>query len=128
MTSTLVIFLGSGVPVSSTSTFWYTLGEFSHLERSVPLPERRYLLQKTHRKLELRTLLKNLKPIQEGVLKPSNKNQQITRMLMQRGKSYPWRYNSSSSRRKPREETAGGTSISFLGLGGSFLIRGWRYK
>jgi len=26
-----VIFLGSVVPVSSTSTFWYTLGEFTHL-------------------------------------------------------------------------------------------------
>ena len=29
-TSTFVIFLGSGVPVSRTSTFWYTLGLFIH--------------------------------------------------------------------------------------------------
>lgn len=35
--STFVIFLGSGVPVSSTSTFWYTFGELSHLVRSPPL-------------------------------------------------------------------------------------------
>ena len=35
--STLVIFRGSSVPVSKISTFWYTFGEFSHLDRSCPL-------------------------------------------------------------------------------------------
>ena len=29
-TCTFVIFLGSSVPVSRTSTFWYTFGEFIH--------------------------------------------------------------------------------------------------
>jgi len=33
MTSTFVIFFGSGVPVSRTSTFWYTFGEFIHFVR-----------------------------------------------------------------------------------------------
>merc|ERR1719422_1178503 len=34
---TLVIFLGSDVPVSNTSTFWYTFGEFTHLPFFSPL-------------------------------------------------------------------------------------------
>ena len=37
MTCTFVIFLGSGVPVSNTSTFWYTLGEFTHFVFPAPL-------------------------------------------------------------------------------------------
>merc|ERR1712008_232137 len=36
-TSTFVIFFGSGVPVSRTSTFWYTLGEFIHFVRPASL-------------------------------------------------------------------------------------------
>ena len=36
-TSTFVIFLGSGVPVSRTSTFWYTLGLFIHFVRPASL-------------------------------------------------------------------------------------------
>jgi hypothetical protein len=35
--STFVIFFGSEVPVSRISTFWYTLGEFSHRVRSFDL-------------------------------------------------------------------------------------------
>ena len=37
MTCTFVIFLGSGVPVSNTSTFWYTFGEFTHFVFPAPL-------------------------------------------------------------------------------------------
>ena len=29
--------MGSGVPVSNTSTFWYTLGEFTHFVFPAPL-------------------------------------------------------------------------------------------
>lgn len=46
MTSTFVIFFGSGVPVSRTSTFWYTFGELTHFVRPAPLVALAYWLNK----------------------------------------------------------------------------------
>ena len=42
-------------------------------------------------------------------------------------KTYPCLYNSSSSSRYPKDDTAGGTSTSFRGFGGSPFTSGFLY-